>query len=161
MKVSPSHAPQLILGACALVTAGLLLWPAGTASAPLPGAAAPYRGPVRQLREVAPNPEFPLRLAGAGGATAPAADVQPVPVLVGIAGSAAYLRSAATGATERVSRGGVLDGWTLRAVGARTVTLTGPGGDRRLELFAAGPDAAGPAAAPLLSEPPGSPAPSA
>lgn len=161
MKVSTAQAPQLILGACALATAGILLWPAGATPAPQVGAAPQYRGPIRQLREVAVSPEFPLRLAGSGGPTAPAADVQPVPVLVGIAGSAAYLKSAATGATERVSRGGVLDGWTLRAVGARTVTLAGPGGDRRLDLFAAPADAAVPAAAPLPSEPPASAAPGA
>lgn len=161
MKVSPSQAPQLILGVCALATAGLLLWPADPTIAPHAGAPSPYRGPVRQLRDVAVTPEFPLRLAGSGGATAPAADVQPAPVLVGIAGSAAYLKSAATGATERVSRGRTLDGWTLKAVGARTVTLTGPGGDRRLDLFAAGPDTATPAAAPPVSGPPASAAPDA
>jgi hypothetical protein len=65
---------------------------------------------------------------------APAASSTAVPTLVGIAGSAVYLRGS-TGETTRVLRGEEIDGWKLVSVRDRTAVIRGPGGDRTLALF--------------------------
>ncbi|HYC98456.1 hypothetical protein [Brevundimonas sp.] len=136
-KLARHWAPGL-LGLCALVTLLLLVWPAAAARPAAAPAAERYLGPDHQTRRGGPMTGFAIRLGSTDAlsdAPAPAA----VPALVGLAGRRAWLRSAATGEVEGVAVGQTLDGWRLVAVTTRTVTLRGPEGDRRLEVFAAGP----------------------
>lgn len=136
MKPSPRRLLAAGLAACALATGALLLWPNASA-APQGRSAARYPGAVLADRKGGRPAAFPLRLATPATAT-PEAPVAPAPVLVGLAGRQAYLRGA-SGAIERVSIGESLDGWRLASVGSRSVKLTGPGGDRRIEMFSAAP----------------------
>lgn len=126
-----------VLGLCALLTLGLLVWPAGAADPVGPPAAERYAGPDIETRRGGPIRGFALQLGGPAAAPEAAPAPESLPVLVGIAGRQAYLRSA-SGEVERVSIGQEIDGWRLVAMGARAATLRGPDGDRRIEMFAAG-----------------------
>lgn len=141
-----------LLGLCALLTLGLLAWPTGAARPPRPSAAERYAGPDIATRRGGPVPGFALRLRGPDAAPAAAPPPEALPVLVGIAGRRAYLRSTASGEVERVSVGQEIDGWRLVAVSSRAATLRGPDGDRRIEMFASGP---GPAASEAPAVTPG------
>ena len=132
------------MGLCALLTLGLLFWPAGAADPVGPPAAERYAGPDIETRRGGPVRGFALRLGGPAAAPEAAPPPEALPVLVGLAGRQAYLRNAG-GEVERVSIGQEIDGWRLVAVSARGATLRGPDGDRRLEMFAAGPGTAAPA----------------
>lgn len=127
---------------CAILTLGLLLWPSGAAGPARPPVTERYTGPNLETRRGGPVMGFALRLSG------PAADpqvppaVEALPVLVGIAGRRAYLRGT-DGEVERVSIGQEIDGWRLVAVSARTATLRGPNGDRRVEMFSVPANPAG------------------
>ena len=125
-----------LLGLCALLTLGLLAWPTGAARPNAPPAADRYAGPDLGTRRGGPVQGFALRLAGSDAAPQAAPPPEALPVLVGIAGRRVYMRGA-DGEVERVSIGQELDGWRLVAVTARAATLRGPGGDRRIEMFAA------------------------
>ena len=127
---------QGVLALCAVATIGLLIWPAGSADlAPAPPAER-YSGPDLQTRRGGPVPGFAIRLSSATDSAAAAPPpVEALPVLVGIAGRQAYLRSAATGEVERVSIGQEIDGWRLVSVGARSANLRGASGDKRIEMF--------------------------
>lgn len=135
-KVYGIHA---VVALSALITLALLLWPAAAPDPVPPPQAQAYAGPVYPLRPTARARTSVLQLASDRPAT-PAPTV-PTPVLVGIAGRSAYLRSASTGETARLTVGQEMDSWRLIAVGARTATLRGAAGDRRLELFAPGASA--------------------
>lgn len=137
VKIVARHWLPGLLVLCTVATVGLLVWPAASAP-PLPRPAAEhYRGPDIETHRVGPVSKFALRLASASAPTATApAVVEAVPVLVGVAGRRAYLRSAATGEVEGISIGGSIDGWRLVSVAARTATLRGADGDRRVEMFA-------------------------
>lgn len=125
------------MGLCALLTLGLLFWPAGAADPVGPPAVERYAGPDIETRRSGPVRGFALRLGGPAAAPEAGPAPEALPVLVGIAGRQAYLRSA-SGEVERVSIGQEIDGWRLAAVSARTATLRGPSGDRRIEMFATG-----------------------
>jgi hypothetical protein len=133
------------MGLCTLLTLGLLIWPTGGPDPAAPPAAERYAGPDIETRRGGPVLGFALRLGGPAAAPEAAPAPEALPVLVGIAGRQAYLRSA-SGEVERVSIGQEIDGWRLVAVSARAATLRGPDGDRRIEMFAAG---SGTATAPL------------
>ncbi|WP_292152408.1 hypothetical protein, partial [Brevundimonas sp.] len=76
------------------------------------------------------------------------------PTLVGlVGGSQAYLRSA-SGEVERIRRGGVIDGWTLVAVGVRSVVVERDGTPHSLKLFAR-PEPAGTTTPPVQPMAPG------
>lgn len=126
-----------MLGLCALITVCLLVWPSASA-APLPRPAAEhYSGPNIEMRRSGPVSKFPLRLVSPNAvATATPKPIEAVPVLVGVAGRRAYLRSTVTGEVEGVTVGASIDGWRLVSVSARTATLRGTGGDKRVEMFA-------------------------
>lgn len=130
-----------LLGLCALLTLGLLAWPTGAARPSRPPAAERYAGPDIETRRGGPVVGFALRLGGPAALPEAAPPPEALPVLVGIAGRRAYLRNAG-GEVERVSIGQEIDGWRLVAVSARAATLRGPNGDRRIEMFASGPDPA-------------------
>ncbi len=130
-----------LLGLCALLTLGLLAWPTGAARPLRPPTAERYAGPDIETRRGGPVREFALRLGGPAATPEAAPPPEVLPVLVGIAGRRAYLRNAG-GEVERVSIGQEIDGWRLVAVGGRAATLRGPDGDRRIEMFASGPDPA-------------------
>lgn len=130
-----------LLGLSALLTLGLLAWPTGAARLAPPAAAERYTGPDIETRRGGPVVGFALRLSGPDAAPAAAPPPEALPVLVGIAGRRAYLRNAG-GEVERVSIGQEIDGWRLVAVSARAAILRGPDGDRRIEMFASGPDPA-------------------
>ena len=131
-----------LLGLCALLTLGLLLWPAGVADPVGPPKADRYAGPDIETRRGGPVVGFALRLGRPAAPPQAAPPPEALPVLVGIAGRRAYLRSTAGGEVERVSVGQEIDGWRLVAVSARAATLRGPDGDRRIEMFATQPDPA-------------------
>lgn len=141
-----------LLGLCALLTLGLLFWPAGAADPVGPPAAERYAGPDIETRRGGPVLGFALRLGGPAAPPQAAPPPEALPVLVGIAGRRAYLRNAG-GEVERVSIGQEIDGWRLVAVSGRAATLRGADGDRRIEMFAVGADpAASGAAAPVPGE---------
>ncbi|MBX9801993.1 MAG: hypothetical protein K2Y04_04420 [Caulobacteraceae bacterium] len=140
-----------LLGLCALLTLGLLAWPTGAARPAGPPAAERYTGPDIETRRGGPAVGFALRLEGPDAAPQTAPPPEALPVLVGIAGRRAYLRST-DGEVERVSIGQEIDGWRLVAVGGCAATLRGPDGDRRIEMFASGPDPAASGAAPVPGE---------
>lgn len=132
------HWLPALLGLCAVLTLGLLVWPpSGTSQAQRPPVER-YAGPDVEMRRSGPVQEFALRLGRADAAPAAAPSPAALPVLVGLAGRRAYLRSTATGEVEGVAIGQTLDGWRLVAVSARSAILRGPDGDRRLDMFAAG-----------------------
>lgn len=148
MKLARQYWLQAILGLCTMITIGLILWPANSGDpAPTPTPER-YAGPDIQTRKGGRMPGFAIRLrSGTGEASAAPQPIEALPVLVGIAGRRAYLRSATTGEVERVTIGQEIDGWRLVSVGARSASLRGPSGDRRIEMFSA--SGAQPAAAPL------------
>ncbi len=130
-----------LLGLCAILTLGLVLWPSGAARPAGRALAERYTGPNIETRRSGPMRGFALRLAGPDTGPQATPAVEALPVLVGIAGRRVYLRTAA-GEVERVSIGQEIDGWRLMAVSARGATLRGPNGDRRIEMFASGHDPA-------------------
>lgn len=136
MKRLALHWPAFVLGACALATLAILVWPVGAAGPSAPPAAERYLGPDHQARRSGPVPGFALRLQAAGVEQA-APVVEALPVLVGLTDRRAYLRSAQSGEVEGVAVGQTLDGWRLVSVSRRSATVRGPAGDRRLGLFAA------------------------
>lgn len=141
-----------LLGLCALLTLGLLAWPTGAGRPPGPPAAERYAGPDIETRRGGPVVGFALRLAGPDTTPQAVPPPEALPVLVGIAGRRAYLRSTASGEVERVSIGQEIDGWRVVSVSARSATLRGPDGDRRIEMFAARPDPANGVAATASGE---------
>lgn len=151
MKISVRHWLPALLGLSAVVTVGLLVWPATSATPSARPPADHYRGPDIETRRAGPVSKFALRLASPDSPAAAAPEaIEAVPVLVGVAGQRAYLRSAATGEVEGVSIGASIDGWRLVSVSARAATLRGATGDKRVQMFAptsAAPPEAGVAAA--------------
>jgi len=136
MRRLRSHWLQALLAACALITLALLLIP-GWRDAPVPPPSEPrYAGGDFQARPASRLSAFILSLSGAADTAPSPVNAQPLPTLVGLAGRSAYLRGASSGATERISVGGEFEGWRVIAIGVRAVTLRGPAGDKRLELFA-------------------------
>ncbi len=153
VKISRRHGYAGLLGLCAVATVGLLVWPADSAP-PLPRAVAEhYRGPDLETRRTGPVPKFPLRLASPNAPAAPPEAVEAVPVLVGVAGRRAYLRSASTGEVEGVSVGASIDGWRLVSVSARAATVRGANGDKRVEMFAPVPVTPGPGTGAAVAAP--------
>jgi hypothetical protein len=146
-----------LLGLCALLTLGLLVWPAGASDRVGPPASERYAGPDIETRRGGPVRGFALRFGGPAAAPAAAPPPEALPVLVGIAGRRAYLRSPGSGEVEGVAIGQEIDGWRLVAVSARAATLRGPDGDRRIEMFAGGPDPAASGAVAAASEGPSPP----
>ncbi|MEJ6790937.1 hypothetical protein BrevBR_15445 [Brevundimonas sp. BR2-1] len=145
MKIGVRHWLSGLLGLCAVVTIGLLVWPSASAR-PLPRPAADhYRGPNIEMRRAGPVSKFPLRLASPNAPAAPPDAIEAVPVLVGVAGRRAYLRSTVTGEVEGVTVGASVDGWRLVSVKRRAAILRGSDGDKRVEMFAAAPVAPEPA----------------
>lgn len=135
MRRLRSHWLQALLAACALITLALLLIP-GREDAPVPPPSEPrYAGGDFQARPASRLPAFILSLSGAAATAAPPVSAQPLPTLVGLAGRSAYLRGASSGETERITVGGEFEGWRVVEIGVRAVTLRGPAGDKRLELF--------------------------
>lgn len=130
-----------LMGLCAVITLGLVAWPTGAARPVPPAAAERYAGPDIETRRGGPVVGFALRLEGPDAAPQAAPPPEALPVLVGIAGRWAYLRSTASGEVDRVSIGQEIDGWRLVAVSARAATLRGPDGDRRIEMFAVASEA--------------------
>ena len=124
-----------LLGLCALLTLGLLVWPTSAARPLGPSEAERYTGPDIETRRGGPVREFALRLGGPAAPPEGTPQAEALPVLVGIAGRRAYLRNVG-GEVERVSIGQEIDGWRLVDVGNRAATLRGPDGDRRIEMFA-------------------------
>ncbi|MDI6623292.1 MAG: hypothetical protein QME55_01055 [Brevundimonas sp.] len=124
-----------LLGLCAVVTLALLVWPVEAARPKPTPAAERYPGADHSARNGGPVTGFALRLQPAAAIEAAPAVAEAAPVLVGLAGRRAYLRSAETGQVEGVSVGQMLDGWRLISVGQRTATVRGSSGDRKLELF--------------------------
>jgi len=145
MKLVRQYWLHGVLGLCALGTIGLIAWPAssvGPVSAP---PAERYSGPDIQTRRGGPVPGFAIRLSsGNDQPSAVPQTAEAVPVLVGIAGRRAYLRSGATGEVVRVSIGQEIDGWRLVSVGTRSANLRGTSGDTRIEMFNTGSGAAAP-----------------
>lgn len=149
MRALPFHWSHGLAGFCALTTVALLVWPMASPAIKHDTPTPSYAGPAHPARRASPVVGLPIRLtynAGPAAVVTPAAEA--VPALVGISGRSAYLRSAATGEVERVQIGQTIDGWRLVAVSARTATLRGASGDRRLEMFAAASPEAGPTFAP-------------
>jgi hypothetical protein len=142
-----------LLGLCALLTLGLLVWPASAADPVARPAVARYSGPDIETRRGGPVSGFALRLAGPPAAPPAATPPEALPVLVGIAGRRVYLRSPGSDEVVGVSIGQSLDGWRLVGVGARAATLSGPDGDRRIAMFAAGAGSPG-TSDPMLSQAP-------
>jgi hypothetical protein len=134
------HRLHAALALCALLTLALILWPRPAAPSAQPPARLHYAGDDFQAQPGGRLQGFVLTLSSSAAAVA-APSAEPLPVLVGIVGRSAYLRSVATGEITRVPVGQDLDGWRLVSVGARAVTLRGASGDRRVELFAAPPAA--------------------
>ena len=124
-----------VLGACALLTLALILVPQSENAPAAPPQEKRFAGRDFEARPAARLQNFVLSLSAPAAAASPA-NAEPLPTLVGLAGRSVYLRSASSGETERLSVGQEFDGWRLVAVGARAITLRGPAGDRRLELFA-------------------------
>jgi len=130
-----------LLGLCAILTLGLLLWPSGATRPAGQAVAERYTGSNVETRRGGPVVGFALRLVGPAAPPEAAPPPEALPVLVGIAGRRAYLRRA-DGEVERVSIGQEIDGWRLVGVSGRAAILRGPNGDRRIEMFASGPDPA-------------------
>lgn len=124
-----------LLGLCAVLTLALLFWPVGVAVPATASTAERYLGADHSARNGGRVARFALRLQAVGADEAAPAAVEALPILVGLAGRRAYLRAPDTGEIEGVSIGQALGGWRLVAVTARTATVRGTGGDRRLELF--------------------------
>jgi len=125
---------------CTVITVGLLAWPVRPAQdpAPAPAPGSHYAGPEYTVRRTSPaTGPGPLRLTSSQPVTAaPATPVVAAPTLVGLVGNRqAYLRSATSGEIERVAVGSEIDGWRVTAMSGRTVTVNGPGGQQRLQLF--------------------------
>jgi hypothetical protein len=132
VKIRRTYILRGFLGACAAATLALLLWPQSTPPAAVPSRPQPYRGPAFDARQATRLTAFPYTFGD--GQAAPVASSTAVPTLVGIAGSAVYLRGS-TGEATRVLRGEEIDGWKLVSVRGRTAVIRGPGGDRTLALF--------------------------
>lgn len=155
MRLALHHWPQGVLAGCLIVAGGLALWPAADQGERAPPEPPAYRGAVFELRRGGSDNAFPLRSESTASATlAPTASSPPA--LVGVAGRAVYLRSAANGAVERLTVGAALDGWSVTTVGSRHAVVRGPGGEVRLDLFSSSPNAAG---APSEGAAPPTPAP--
>lgn len=135
----------------ALMTVALLTWPGGV-SKPSPSSELRYTGPDFQSRAATPLRTFPIRIGGLNTEATPAPAPQALPMLTGISGGDAYLRSAATGEVQRLARGQSLDGWRLVSVRGRAVVMSNGADEQRLALFSAATNPGGPAGA--LATPP-------
>ena len=157
MKISKTVLLQAWAGACALGVAGLLWYPAGGGEPAPPTPEPPYAGPERMMPPIDPAPKVILVMEDADPSGTPDQPTAPAPTLVGLVGGRqAYLRSA-SGEVERVRRGGVIDGWTLVAVGVRSVVVERDGTPQSLKLFAR-PEPAGTTPPPVQPSAPGQPA---
>lgn len=119
----------------ALTTVALLVWPRGEA-APATPTATRYTGPDFPARKTTSPRSFPIRVGGDREDAPQPVTAQALPVLTGIAGGSAYLRSTATGEVQRLTRGESLDGWRLLSVRSREVVLGNGETEQRLALFA-------------------------
>lgn len=127
---------QGLLGVCALVSGAIYAWPSGENAPVVAAQPERYNGPVFADRKGGVPPGFPLRLTAPGAAEAPPPPTaQVLPVLVGVANGQAYLRSAATGEVERVSRGQTIDDWRVASVGFRSVTLSNGEAEQEVAMF--------------------------
>ena len=101
-----------------------------------------YSGPMLEPARSGVTPVPLLRLARLNGAEAVSVPEVAAPSLVGVitAGAArmAYLKSAKSGAVERVALGGEMDGWRLVAVTAMSATLERNGERAESGMFAVG-----------------------
>lgn len=131
--------PHLVLAGCLALAAALAFWPA-SAKTQVRKAEPAYSGGLFQPRRTSEESGFPFRSGAIDAASGPS--LAPAPALVGVAGGAAYLRSAVTGEVGRFSPGAMLDGWRISAVGRRHVIIAGATGDQRLELFSAAAEGA-------------------
>ncbi|QDH72311.1 hypothetical protein [Brevundimonas sp. M20] len=136
MKIAGRYLLPALLGGCAALTLGLLLWPQPEPASAQAPAQARFDGPTFETRPSTRLTVFPFSLGALR--TEPVADAVQTPTLVGIAGSTAYLKGS-DGEVIRVRSGEELDGWKLVSVRGRTVLLRGPTGDRALALFAPAP----------------------
>lgn len=122
-------------GALLALSAVVVLWPLPSPKDDRAAPPAAYRGAEHQTLSVSRARDVPFRLAGTEG---PAPSSPNAPRLVGLAaGDRAYLRSASTGDVSAVRLNETVDGWTLIAIGARSVTLRAGQDTRTLALFAA------------------------
>lgn len=119
---------------CALVSAGIAFWPQTKVITPANNEITAYSGVEHELRKTSAPSEAIFILAGSVTPTQ-AAPQAASPILVGIVGRSAYLKSSSSGETANYNVGESLDGWKLLAVRARTITLEGPAGKRDISLF--------------------------
>lgn len=144
-SVSGPTIPRWAIGVglgCLLVAAMVRLWPAADPINTQPPSAARYSGPMLEPARSGVTPMPSLRLISVGGADAVAPPpAVAVPGLVGVittgAARAAYLKSAQSGAVERVAVGGEMDGWLLVTVAVSSATLERDGQRAVARLFAA------------------------
>lgn len=141
--VSGLTLPRWTIGvglACLMAAGTIRLWPAAEPIDAQPPSTARYSGSMLEPARSGITPMPSLRLVSVGGADAVSASEVAAPNLVGVitAGGtrAAYLRSAESGAVERVAVGGELDGWRVVAVTAANVTLEQDGRLAQAGLFA-------------------------
>lgn len=135
MRIGSAKLAAVWLGACAAASAGLMLWPQAQAEPPAKKRTSAYGGVEHQVRKSGARPDDAVFVLTGGAQPVPATPQAASPVLVGIVGGSAYLKSASSGETVRVSIGESLDGWKVAAVRGRAVTLEGPGGRREMALF--------------------------
>lgn len=129
------------VGLGCLFVAGLVrLWPAAAPIDAQPPATARYSGPMLEAARSGITPMASLQLASVDGVDAVPAPEVAMPSLVGVitvgAARAAYLRSAQSGAVERIVVGGEMDGWRLVAVNGSSATMERSGQHAEAGMFA-------------------------
>lgn len=135
MKIGGLQLAAIWLGACATVSAGLIFWPQAQAASPKDKRTSVYGGVEHQTRKTSARSSDAVFVLTASTQPVQAAPQAALPVLVGIVGRSAYLKSASSGETVSVSIGQSLDSWKVAAVRGRTITLEGIGGRREISLF--------------------------
>lgn len=135
MRIGGATLAAVWLGGCAASSVGLWFWPQAQTAPPTDKRTSVYGGIEHQVRKTGARPGETVFLLTGSAQAAPETPPAASPVLVGIVGRFAYLKSASSGETVSVSIGESLDGWRVATLRGRTVTLDGPGGRREVSLF--------------------------
>lgn len=135
MRVGGAKLAAVWLGGCAAASVGLWFWPQAQTAPPTDKRTSAYGGVEHQVRKTSARPGETVFLLTGSAQAAPETPQAASPVLVGIVGRSAYLKSASSGEAVSISIGESLDGWKLAAVRGRTVTLEGSGGRQEMSLF--------------------------
>lgn len=126
--------PYVAPGTLAVLAIAIYVWPIGSGEKP-PAKADRYAGPEHQMRRAGMSAETPVVQIAVVDAGRPVETAAALPVLVGISGRTAWLKSANSGAVAGADVGDEVEGWTVTSVGPRRVAVKSGARTETLELF--------------------------